>query len=53
MAWYALHGDPTADVDRRRRTAPWDTQKRDPSMLDVLCVLCTLRRELIHGEFRA
>lgn len=49
VAWYALHADPAADVDRRRRTAPWYSQKRDPSMLDVLC---TLRRELIRAEFR-
>ena len=49
IAWYALHADPAADVDRRRRTAPWYSQKRDPSMLDVLCAL---RRELIRAEFR-
>lgn len=50
VAWYALHADPAADVDRRRREAPWYPQKRDPSMLDVLA---TLRRELIRAEFRA
>jgi hypothetical protein len=49
IAWYALHADPAADVDRRRREAPWYSQKRDPSMLDVLCAL---RRELIRAEFR-
>jgi hypothetical protein len=49
IAWYALNADPAADVDRRRREAPWYTQKRDPSMLDVLCAL---RRELIRAEFR-
>ena len=48
VAWYALHADPAADIDRRRRTAPWYSQKRDPSMLDVLA---TLRRELIRAEF--
>jgi hypothetical protein len=49
VAWYALNADPAADVDRRRREAPWYSQKRDPSMLDVLCAL---RRELIRAEFR-
>lgn len=49
VAWYALNADPTADVDRRRREAPWYSQKRDPSMLDILAAL---RRELIRAEFR-
>lgn len=49
IAWYALNADPAADVDRRRAEAPWYSQKRDPSMLDVLCAL---RRELIRAEFR-
>jgi len=49
VAWYALHADPAADVDRRRRAAPWYSQKRDPSMLDVLCAL---RRELLRAEFQ-
>ncbi len=49
VAWYALHADPAADVARRRRIAPWYSQKRDPSMLDVLGAL---RRELIRAEFR-
>lgn len=50
VAWYALHGDPAADVRRRRLTAPWYPAKRDPSMLDVLA---SLRRELIRSEFQA
>jgi hypothetical protein len=50
IAWYALNADPAADVQRRRQTAPWYSQKRDPSMLDALA---TLRRELIRAEFRA
>lgn len=50
IAWYALNADPAADVERRRRAAPWYTQKRDPSMLDILA---TLRRELISHEFHA
>jgi len=49
IAWYALHADPAADVARRRRMAPWYSQKRDPSMLDILAAL---RRELIRAEFR-
>lgn len=49
VAWYALYADPAADVDRRRRAAPWYSQKRAPSMLDVLAAL---RRELIRAEFR-
>ena len=50
VAWYALNADPAADVDRRRRIAPWYAQKRDPSMLDVVAAL---RRELIRAEFQA
>lgn len=50
VAWYALYADPAADIDRRRREAPWYSQKRDPSMLDVLAAL---RRELIRAEFLA
>jgi len=48
VAWYALNADAAADVARRRRAAPWYSQKRDPSMLDVLA---TVRRELIRAEF--
>ena len=33
IAWYVLNADPAADIDRRRREAPWYSQKRDPSML--------------------
>jgi hypothetical protein len=49
VAWYALNADPAADVARRRRTAPWYSQKRAPSMLDILAAL---RRELVRAEFR-
>jgi hypothetical protein len=38
VAWYALYGDPTADV-RRRLSAPWYPMKRDPSLLDILASL--------------
>ncbi|MHB1538680.1 MAG: hypothetical protein ACYCYN_09340 [Solirubrobacteraceae bacterium] len=50
VAWYALCGDPAADVRRRRLSAPWYPMKRDPSMLDILA---SLRRELIRAEFQA
>ena len=50
VAWYALHGDPAADISRRRLSAPWYPTKRDPSMLDVLA---SLRRELIRAEYHA
>ena len=50
VASYALHADPAADVARRRRIAPWHSQKRDPSMLDIVAAW---RRELIRAEFQA
>lgn len=50
IAWYALHGDPAADVRRRRLNAPWYPHKRDPSMIDILA---SLRRELIRTEYHA
>jgi hypothetical protein len=50
IAWYALHGDPKADLDTRRRTAPWYRQKTTISYADMLAAL---RRELIRHEYRA
>lgn len=50
LVWYALNGDPAADVERRRLKAPWYRQKRAPSFADMLAAL---RRELIRAEFRA
>ena len=50
IAWYALHGDPAADIQRRRRNAPWYPTKRAPSMLDIQA---SLRRELIRSEYHA
>jgi lipoate synthase len=50
ITWYALHGDPAADVQRRRQQAPWYQHKRDPSMLDILA---SLRRELIRSGYQA
>jgi hypothetical protein len=48
IIWYALNGDPDADVQRRRATAPWYRQKRQPAFEDMLHAL---RRELIRAEF--
>lgn len=50
LVWYALNGDPSADVERHRLRAPWYLQKRTPSFADMLAAL---RRELIRAEFRA
>jgi DDE superfamily endonuclease len=49
ITWYALHGNPTADIQQARSRAPWYRTKRDPSMTDILT---SLRRELIKAEFR-
>jgi hypothetical protein len=50
VAWYALHGDPQADLQARRRAAPWYRQKTTVSYTDMLAAL---RRELIRHEFWA
>jgi hypothetical protein len=50
IAWYALHGDPAADLDTRRRSAPWYRQKTTISYTDMLAAL---RRELIRHEYWA
>ena len=50
IAWYALHGDPDADLQARRRTAPWYRQKQTVSYTDMLAAL---RRELIRHEYWA
>jgi hypothetical protein len=50
IAWYALHGDPQADLAARRRTAPWYRQKTTISYTDMLAAL---RRELIRHEYWA
>lgn len=47
VIWYALNGDPDADVRRRRAIAPWYRQKRQPAFADMLVAL---RRELIRAE---
>jgi hypothetical protein len=50
IAWYALHGDPAADMTARRRAAPWYRQKTTVSYADMLAAL---RRELIRHEYHA
>jgi hypothetical protein len=50
IAWYALHGDAQADLDTRRRIAPWYRQKATISYSDMLAAL---RRELIRHEYWA
>ena len=50
IAWYALHGNPDADLAARRRSAPWYRQKTTVSYTDMLAAL---RRELIRHEYFA
>ncbi|MHB8657675.1 MAG: IS701 family transposase [Solirubrobacteraceae bacterium] len=50
IAWYQLHGNPDADLQARRKTAPWYRQKTTVSYTDMLAAL---RRELIRSEFHA
>ena len=50
VTWYAVHGDPQADLHERRRHAPWYRQKTTISYTDMLTAL---RRELIRQEFWA
>ena len=50
IAWYALHGDPNADLQARRRQAPWYRHKATISYSDMLAAL---RRELIRHEYQA
>jgi hypothetical protein len=50
IAWYAVHGDPDADLDARRRAAPWYRHKAAISYADMLAAL---RRELNRHEYWA
>ena len=50
IAWYALHGNPDADLQARRRSAPWYRQKATISYADMLAAL---RHELIRHEYWA
>jgi len=45
IAWYALHGDPDADLNARRVAAPWYRQKATISYADMLAAL---RHDLIR-----
>jgi hypothetical protein len=48
ITWYQLYGDPQADLQSRRRTAPWYRQKTTISYADMRAAL---RRELICSEY--
>ena len=50
VTWYAVHGDPEADLETRRRASPCYRQKTTISYSDILAAL---RRELIRHEFWA
>ena len=50
ITWYALHGDPAADIRARRAAAPWYRHKKTVSYTDMLAAL---RRELIRHEYHA
>ena len=50
ITWYALHGDPAAHLNARRKAAPWYRQKSTVSYADMLAAL---RRELIRHEYHA
>jgi hypothetical protein len=49
VVWHALHGNPSADVSRRLRQAPWHRTKTDPSYQDMIA---TLRRVIIAARFK-
>lgn len=48
ITWYAVHGDPEADLDQRRRQSPWYHHKTTVSYADMLAAL---RHGLIRQEF--
>ena len=50
ITWYAVHGNPEADLNKRRHQSPWYRQKATVSYMDMLGAL---RRELIRQEFWA
>ncbi|MCA1701722.1 MAG: hypothetical protein LC790_23650 [Actinobacteria bacterium] len=50
ITWYALHGNPQADLHARRLAAPWYRQKQTVSYTDMLAAL---RRDLIRHEYFA
>jgi len=48
MVWYALHGQPTADVATRRALAPWYQAKHAVSFADMLVAL---RRAILAAQY--
>jgi hypothetical protein len=48
VVWYALHGQPTADVAARRALAPWYQAKHAVSFADMLTAL---RRVILAAQY--
>ena len=48
VCWYALHGQPAADLAAHRVRAPWYRTKHTVSLADMLNAL---RRELLAAQF--
>jgi hypothetical protein len=48
VCWYAVSGQPAADVGARRARAPWYRTKHTPSLADMLTAL---RREFLTAQF--
>jgi DDE superfamily endonuclease len=48
VCWYALHGQPTADVAARRAMAPWYRDKHAVSFADMLVAL---RRVILAAQY--
>ena len=48
VCWYALHGQPAADLAGHRARAPWYRTKHTVSLADMLNAL---RRELLAAQF--
>jgi hypothetical protein len=48
VCWYALHGQPAADLAAHRARAPWYRTKHTVSLADMLNAL---RRELLAAQF--
>jgi hypothetical protein len=49
VCWYALHGQPAADLAARRALAPWYRAKHAVSFADMLTAL---RRAIIAAQYR-
>ena len=48
VCWYALHGQPPADVAARRASAPWYRDKHAVSFADMLVAL---RRVVLAAQY--